>query len=136
MESEHFVGKVAQKAILEKDGKILISRFPTDTKWDLPGGRVHRGEQPQVGLAREMAEELGVEVLVDRPFFAYMSTTESGEQRYFVAFAVTQKDLTQPFTLQKEEVAEIQWISKDDIENLPIFEVCKEAIRAYFNKEN
>lgn len=29
MEKDHFVGKVAQKALIEKDREILISRFPT-----------------------------------------------------------------------------------------------------------
>jgi 8-oxo-dGTP diphosphatase len=55
-------------AILARDGKILIARRPdTDTlanKWEFPGGKVEDGETPEVCLARELKEELGIEVRV------------------------------------------------------------------------
>jgi 8-oxo-dGTP diphosphatase len=133
MESEHFIGKIAQKAIIEKEGKVLISRHPDDTKWDLPGGRIHRGEQPLEGLEREILEELGVEVVVGSPFFAEMTRAEStGEERYFVAFRAVFKDETAELTFQKEEVAEARWISEEEADSVAIFEVCRRALRAYF----
>jgi 8-oxo-dGTP diphosphatase len=50
------------------DGRILIARRPThDTlarKWELPGGKVEDGESPEHCLARELQEELGVDVMV------------------------------------------------------------------------
>lgn len=133
MEKDHFIGKVAQKALIEKEGKILISRFPTDKVWDLPGGRLHRGEQPSEGLAREIKEELGIDVLIKEPFFVEMTTAQSGEKRYFVAFKVHMNDETQPFVFQKEEVAEVAWLDKSQVESTPLFEVCRRAIKAYFS---
>lgn len=100
--------------------------------WDLPGGRLHKGEQPNQGLAREIKEELGVEVLIKEPFFVEMTTAQSGEERYFVAFKAHMKDGTQPFVFQKEEVAEILWLDKSNIESIPMFEVCRRAIKIYF----
>ena len=64
--------KTVTAAILEKDGKILIARRKADDrqadKWEFPGGTVEAGETPQVCLKREMQEEFGITVAVDRFF--------------------------------------------------------------------
>jgi 8-oxo-dGTP diphosphatase len=56
-------------AMLEKDGRYLITqRRPTATLpllWEFPGGRVEEGETDEAALARELAEEMGIEVAVD-----------------------------------------------------------------------
>ncbi len=51
-------------ALFEKDGKILIALRPKKALgggyYELPGGKVEKGETLEEGLAREMGEELGV----------------------------------------------------------------------------
>ena len=59
---------VAAAVIRGADGKILIARR-ADTQhqgglWEFPGGKVELGESPSVALAREIAEELGLEISV------------------------------------------------------------------------
>ena len=53
-------------ALLERDGMLLICRRRRDQsharKWEFPGGKVERGEQPREALARELKEELGIEI--------------------------------------------------------------------------
>lgn len=55
-------------AMIEKDGKYLITqRRPTATLpllWEFPGGRVEEGESDEVALARELREEMEIEVEV------------------------------------------------------------------------
>jgi 8-oxo-dGTP diphosphatase len=55
-------------AILFEDGKLLIARRPAAdrlaNKWEFPGGKVEDGETPEACLARELEEELGIEVRV------------------------------------------------------------------------
>ena len=55
-------------AILAKDGKILIARRPASSrlanKWEFPGGKIEAGETPEACLARELKEELDIEVSI------------------------------------------------------------------------
>lgn len=56
--------------IIADDGRVLITRRKDDQpmggQWEFPGGKLEPGEAPTAGLARELREELGVEVEVGR----------------------------------------------------------------------
>ena len=55
-------------AVLVKDHKILIGKRKAakklPNKWELPGGKVERGETPEEGLKRELKEEFDIDVTV------------------------------------------------------------------------
>ena len=55
-------------AALIRDGRVLIGcrNHPAELagRWEFPGGKLERGETPQVGLIREIAEELGARIEV------------------------------------------------------------------------
>lgn len=53
--------RVSVKALIKNDeGKVLVLKENQDT-WSLPGGGLDHGEDPNVGILRELKEELGVE---------------------------------------------------------------------------
>jgi 8-oxo-dGTP pyrophosphatase MutT (NUDIX family) len=56
-------------AIAMRNGHVLVCHEDDDDYVMLPGGRVELGEPSPVALAREMAEELGVEAPIDRLLF-------------------------------------------------------------------
>ena len=58
-------------AIIRRKGKILIARRsagPRAGLWEFPGGKREAGESLEACLAREILEELGIEISVKRHF--------------------------------------------------------------------
>ncbi|MDX6359463.1 MAG: 8-oxo-dGTP diphosphatase [Nocardioidaceae bacterium] len=57
-------------AAVVRDGRVLAARRTTPAeaagRWELPGGKVERGESPESALVRELGEELGCTVVVER----------------------------------------------------------------------
>lgn len=55
-------------AVVVQDGLVLAARRHSPVqlagKWEFPGGKVEPGESPEVALRREIAEELGLDVVV------------------------------------------------------------------------
>lgn len=51
--------------IKNSEGQILILEVKKGAKhyWDLPGGRVQKGEQPEITALREVMEETGINTL-------------------------------------------------------------------------
>lgn len=57
-------------ALLERDGRLLVAQRPPGKKlalkWEFPGGKIEPGETAELALARELREELSIEVDVGR----------------------------------------------------------------------
>lgn len=58
--------KVDVRAVVMKDGKILLVRERSDRKWSLPGGFADINYSPGEVAVKEVSEETGLEVKVDR----------------------------------------------------------------------
>ncbi|HEY1997251.1 NUDIX hydrolase [Paraburkholderia sp.] len=82
----------AAAVLLQRD-KVLLHRANDDTFWSLPGGRVEPGEEAAVTVMREMLEELGVTVAIERlvwmveNFFHYAGKQQHEVGFYFVVSA-------------------------------------------------
>ena len=55
--------------LFDDDGRVLIQRVAENPFYCLPGGRVELGESSKEAVQRELEEELGFEVKVERPLF-------------------------------------------------------------------
>ncbi|GAA3065743.1 NUDIX domain-containing protein [Streptomyces olivoverticillatus] len=53
-------------AVVRDDGRVLAIRRADNGHWELPGGVLELEEAPEEGTRREVLEETGVEVVVDR----------------------------------------------------------------------
>ncbi len=134
MSSEHFSGNVGVKAIIVNNGKILLTRDHKDTdRWDLPGGRIHTGEDVLHALEREAQEELGVAVSVGRFIDSCQVVhTQAGSNHLFLTFEATLVDPNASFQIPSEELAEVRWLGKEQLAELTIYENCLRAMKLYW----
>jgi 8-oxo-dGTP diphosphatase len=62
--------KLVVAGLVVRDGRVLVTQRRADQalplQWEFPGGKVEPGEPPEVALARELREEIGIDVEVGR----------------------------------------------------------------------
>jgi 8-oxo-dGTP pyrophosphatase MutT (NUDIX family) len=84
-------------------------------RWSLPGGGLHKGEDPLLGALREAREETGLALQPDavRPLCTAINTDKGFHYtcHYFVAVLPEKVVLTR----QLHEVAETAWISMNTL---------------------
>jgi 8-oxo-dGTP diphosphatase len=80
-------------AILEREGRILIGRRQPEQshplKWEFPGGKVETGETPEMGLTRELEEELGIRGARGEEITRYEYTYPGKQPIALIFFRVT-----------------------------------------------
>jgi ADP-ribose pyrophosphatase YjhB (NUDIX family) len=123
-----FVCRVVGVAIEER--RILLHKAEDDDFWALPGGRAELLEPAAATLRREMCEELGIEVEVERllwlveNFFEYRGLEHHELGLYFlmhVPAGWSRRTATEPFLGDEHGVRLIfQWFP---LETLPAMRV-------------
>jgi 8-oxo-dGTP diphosphatase len=66
---------VAVAVVQRADGRVLLAERPrgkvSGGYWELPGGKFNAGEKPEQALARELHEEIGIELDRAHPWITY-----------------------------------------------------------------
>lgn len=113
------VVEVAVGAVALRDNEVLLvrrGRGPAAGEWSVPGGRVQVGEELHEAVVREVAEETGIEVVVER-FLGWVERI--GDARHFVIldFAVSVLDPVQT-PVAGDDAAEVAWVSLAELDGM------------------
>lgn len=118
------VPQVAVGGVAVRDDEIVLVRRghgPAGGRWSVPGGRVRFGEDLHEAVVREVLEETGLEVVVER-FLGYAERIDDGaEPSHFVIldFAVVVLDPGQS-AVAGDDAAEAAWVPLDDLYGLAL----------------
>lgn len=104
--------------IVIEDGRVLLSRRKAGEHlagaWEFPGGKVEAAEDPRDALARELREELGIEVVVgdiiECTFHHYADAQKSVLLLFFAATRTTDSPAPQAL-----DVAELRWALRAEL---------------------
>jgi ADP-ribose pyrophosphatase YjhB (NUDIX family) len=121
--------QAARALLLDPADHVLLVRFefPTASIWALPGGGLDDGETPEVGLRRELHEELGLSDFVlgphiwNREHVIPMMTGHDGQQDRIHLVRVERFDPEPTIgwdRLRAEHVHEIRWWSLDELDDV------------------
>ena len=114
---------IVQKAIVvNSDGKLLTllrsSTAPVNPlTWDLPGGKLEWGENPEEGLQREIQEETGLSLINLQIYDVFSLIDVDGEFWTFLAYHC--KTDSNQITLSFEH-NEYKWVSREEFLQLEI----------------
>ena len=126
---------VAGKAIVRDGGRILLLRRAAGSShdpdlWELPGGKMAYGEQLPEALAREIAEETGLTVSVDRPILTWHFTKEP----FWVTGVTFICGLVAGEVELSREHADAVWLTPEEALRYPLSTSMQEQIEAYLRE--
>jgi len=105
--------------VIWHDGQILIGRRPSEGLlgglWELPGGKQTPDESLAACLRREVREELGIEIAVDR----HLVTVEHGYSHFSVTLHAFEGQW-QSGEPQAIATSDYAWIPWDDLRDYPL----------------
>lgn len=114
-------------AVIEHDGKVLIARRREGGiggSWEFPGGKLREGEDPETGLERELAEELGVKTHAGK-FLCSVLYHGSAFAIDLLAYRVTL--VADTFTLVDHE--ELRWVAPARLDESMFSEPDRQVVR-------
>lgn len=107
-------------AVVLRDGKVLAARRARPAElaglWEMPGGKLEPDEGERAAVARELREELGVEVEVGEQ---YMPVLDIGPGWELVPYAAV---LTggSPRPMEADPAHDdVRWLAADELDQLP-----------------
>ncbi|MCB9358716.1 NUDIX domain-containing protein [Candidatus Woesearchaeota archaeon] len=110
---------IAVKALVVSTGKILIvKRRPDDVQkpgvWEIPGGRLSEGENPFMGLQREVKEETGLEIEVKNPLDVDYFVRADNQTITMLIFLCSAKNDN---VILSEEHTDYKWCNIDEVKD-------------------
>lgn len=104
--------------IIEKDNKILMVKEAKKKcygKWNVPAGHLENGETIFEGAIKEILEETGCKVRLNK-VLPIMS--KDIEDTTLIIITFTTELLEEKISFNKDEILDVKWISKEELINM------------------
>ena len=110
---------VVAVALVDADNRVLLAQRPPGKQlaglWEFPGGKVEPGEVPEAALARELGEELGIEVGPDDLVPACFASAPNGEAHMLLLLYLCRQWRGAPAPL---DAAALHWATPAEMRGL------------------
>ena len=105
--------------IQNNKGQILIQKRSEQKggEYALTSGHAKKGETPIQGIITEIKEELGIDVTPEELTLIYSERNDTNQAFYDLFYLQNNYDISK-MKLQKEEVEEVKWLTKKEVETL------------------
>jgi 8-oxo-dGTP pyrophosphatase MutT (NUDIX family) len=116
------------KGVVIRGGKVVLLANERG-EWELPGGKLEPGEAPQACVAREIAEELSLEVEPDRLLDTWVYSVAPEVRVLIVTYGCS--ELREVPAALSDEHRALAWFSLAEVRALPMPEGYKASIAAW-----
>lgn len=110
---------ISQLVVRDPADRVLLCELTYKSEWDLPGGVVEPMESPARGLARELREELGIDVAVGELLTVnWLPAWRGWDDACLLVFdgGTLSADITAGMTLQPAEIRAVHWCTPEQVE--------------------
>lgn len=107
--------------IMNEKGEVLLqkrtaNKIRNPNKWAKTGGQVDSGETVEEAIFREVKEELGIEIPKEQIKVIEIHKSNDKNKRFAYNFIFVVNYKIDDYMLQKEEVAEVKYVTIEEIE--------------------
>ncbi|EAQ00083.1 putative pyrophosphohydrolase [Janibacter sp. HTCC2649] len=109
---------IAQGLVRNEDGEILLCQLTYKSEWDLPGGVVDPKESPAACVVREITEELGVSLGIERLLAVNWLPPWRGWDDavlFLYDLGVVPRSFTDDLTLLPREIKAVHWVAPAEL---------------------
>ena len=119
---------VSVKGVIIRGGKVILLRNERD-EWELPGGKLELSESPERCLAREISEELRLEVVPESILSPWIYTIVPGVNVLILTYGCLESSRDE--AVLSDEHKALRWFPLAEIDALRMPEGYKASIRAW-----
>lgn len=115
-----------------EDKFLVLQRAREDIQyglWGIPGGKLQDGEEPRIGMTRELYEETGIHFSASNLILmnsAISHTDCDGEYGLYLFYAITKN---KKIILNPSEHLAFKWVSLDEFIKLPLLHAQLDAFK-------
>lgn len=129
-------GLSVRAVILDKSGRCLLLKRSASCrtnvgKWELPGGKTESGEQFDEALIREVAEETGLKISIERA----VGIAESELPTVKVIHLILETSLESGQVRISSEHDDYAWVTHHELPTMDMVEEFKPFARMYSRKD-
>lgn len=111
---------VAVKGIIVHNNEVLIIKRADNDEagagiWEFAGGKIEFGEELEYALTREVKEEVGIDIFIEKLLYATTFKTDPSRQVVIIAYKCHTKSTN---IVLSEEHSDYIWVTKDKIQEL------------------
>jgi 8-oxo-dGTP diphosphatase len=129
------VVRVVAAALYDAQGRVLIAQRPAGKhmagRWEFPGGKIEPGESERQALARELHEELGVQVQAARPMLVLEHTYPG--RHVEISMWIVERYAGEPRGLDGQQ---LKWVAPERLTEEDVLEADRPFIEALKRRSN
>lgn len=107
--------------IFNKNGEVLLQKRADCNKWGFPGGAIELGETPEMAAKREVKEETGLEIEVQKLIGIYTDSDvvyPNGDKAHSICICYEMSVVGGELSCDENETLELKYFSLDDMPEL------------------
>lgn len=125
----------ANACIINKKNEILLQRRSEENAWGLPGGALELGESAEEALRREIKEETGLEIKIEKllgVYTKYFHTYSNGDKTQTIVMTFICRPVEGELQPDNAETLELTYFAPEKMPPL-LFDDNRDAIQDYAN---